>query len=45
MKKTYTTPVVLVNGNVARETKNGTPDIVEDGTLAFPGAGSVGFYL
>jgi hypothetical protein len=45
MKKTYSTPTVVVNGSVIRETMSNGSDAVESGSLKHSIDGSVGFHL
>jgi len=45
MKKIYTTPILISNGEVLRETMGPGPIVVESPTQQSLGAGRVGFYL
>ncbi len=45
MKKTYTPPVVIVNGDVTRQTMGSGPDLVEDATHEKIMDFGSGFYL
>lgn len=45
MKKAYTAPTIVTNGDVVRETLGGNPIVSETPDFKSPNTSSLGFYL